>query len=393
MSFVKNNSNAFLKESNLFKPITVGDITLGQRISMSPLTRMRADPSNHVPKEIVTTYYKQRAERKGTLIISEATFISEAATGYDHAPGIYSKEQIEAWKKIIKAVHDEGSFFFSQLWSLGWQASPESIAKHGLQYLAPSESPFMDETQEKACKDNNVKQHAMTKEEIKSMVADYVQAAKNAIEAGADGVEIHAANGYLPNQFLDPLSNRRTDEYGGSIENRCRFVLEIVDGVIEAVGASKVGIRLSPYGTYGSMTGSADPTLLATYAFVVGELEKRAKSGKRMAYIHAIEPEKSDIEAGKSLNFIFSIWEGVVIRAANMIQNFEKTKEFVDNNDRTIISYGSFFIANPDLIDRLEKGLPFNKPDVSLFFTREKEGYIDYPVYADAVKLGYKLEE
>ena len=396
MSFATNFKPVALGETNLFKPIKVGSCELKHRVVLPPLTRMRAHHPGNVPnKDWAAEYYGQRSKRPGTMLITEGTFTSAQAGGYDNVPGIWSKEQVAEWKKIFARVHENGSFIWPQLWALGRQAFPGVLARDGLRYDSASDDLYMDDgMKEQALKSKNP-QHGLTKDEIKQYIKDYIQAAKNAIEAGADGVEIHNANGYLLNQFLDPISNHRTDEYGGSIENRARFTLEVVDALIEAVGANKVGIRLSPYGTFGVMSGQ-DPLTVAQYAYVIGELEKRAKEGKQLAYIHLVEPrldlrmpgdgETKDL--GQTNDFVYSIWKGLVIRSGNLALHPEAVKDMV-KNDRTLIAYGRYFIANPDLVDRLEKGLPLNKYDRSTFYTMSAEGYIDYPTYEEAVKLGY----
>ena len=396
MSFATNFKPVALGETNLFKPIKVGSCELKHRVVLPPLTRMRAHHPGNVPnKDWAAEYYGQRSKRPGTMLITEGTFTSAQAGGYDNVPGIWSKEQVAEWKKIFARVHENGSFIWPQLWALGRQAFPGVLARDGLRYDSASDDLYMDDgMKEQALKSKNP-QHGLTKDEIKQYIKDYIQAAKNAIEAGADGVEIHNANGYLLNQFLDPISNHRTDEYGGSIENRARFTLEVVDAVVEAVGVDRVGIRFSPYSTYGVMSGQ-DPLIVAQYAYVIGELEKRAKEGKRLAYIHLIEPrldllmpgDDETKDLGQTNDFAYSIWKGLVIRSGNLAIHPEAVKNMV-KDDRTLIAYGRYFIANPDLVDRLEKGLPLNKYDRSTFYTMSAEGYIDYPTYEEAVKLGY----
>ena len=397
MSFATNFKPIALGETNLFKPIKLGTSELKHRVVMAPLTRMRAHHPGNIPnRDWAAEYYDQRSRRPGTMIITEGTFVSAQAGGYDNAPGIWSEEQIAEWKKIFAKIHENGSFVWAQLWALGRQAYADALARDGLRYDSASDNLYMDdEHKEKALKSKNP-QHGITKDEIKQYIKDYVQAAKNAIEIGADGVEIGSANGYLLNQFLDPISNHRTDEYGGSIENRARFVLELVDALIEAVGADKVGIRFSPYHTFGTMSGSQEPTIVAQYAYVIGELEKRAEEGKRLAYLHLIEPrldlitpgdsETKDI--GEKNDFAYSIWKGLVIRSGNLAIHPEAVKDMV-KDDRTLIAYGRYYIANPDLVDRLQKGLPLNKYDRSTFYAMSAEGYTDYPTYEEAVKLGY----
>ena len=386
-----------LGDTNLFKPMKLGTSELKHRVVMAPLTRMRAHHPGNVPnRDWAAEYYDQRSKRPGTMIITEGAFISAQAGGYDNAPGIWSEEQLAEWKKIFAKIHENGSFVWPQLWALGRQAFPDALARDGLRYDSASDDLYMDDEQkEKALKSKNP-QHGLTKDEIKQYIKDYVQAAKNAIEAGADGIEIHNANGYLLNQFLDPISNHRTDEYGDSIENRARFTLEVVDAVVEAVGADRVGIRFSPYHTFGTMSGSQEPTIVAQYAYVIGELERRARAGKRLAYVHLVEPrldlmipgDAETADLGEKNDFVYSIWKGPIIRAGNLAMHPEAVKDMVKDG-RTLIAYGRYFIANPDLVDRLEKGLPLNKYDRSTFYASTDKGYIDYPTYEEAVKLGY----
>lgn len=397
MSFVKDFKPIALGDTNLFKPIKIGNNELKHRVVMPPLTRMRAHHPGNVPnKDWAVEYYDQRSRRPGTLIITEGSFPSPQCGGYDNAPGIWSKEQIEQWKKIFAKIHENKSFVWVQLWVLGRQAFADSLARDGLPYVSASDEIYMSEEQrEKAIKSNNP-QHGLTKEEIKEYIQYYVQSAKNSIAAGADGVEIHSANGYLLNQFLDPISNKRTDEYGGSIENRARFTLEVVDAVTEAIGCDKVGIRFSPYGTFGTMSGGQEPLTVAQYAYVLGELEKRAKAGKRLSFVHIVEPRVTDPfftegegEYHEGTNdFVYSIWKGPIIRAGNLALHPEDVKEMV-RDERTLIGYGRFFISNPDIVDRVEKGLPLNKYVRETFYAMTTEGYTDYPTYAKAIELGY----
>ncbi|CCF57006.1 hypothetical protein KAFR_0B07070 [Kazachstania africana CBS 2517] len=396
MPFVKDFKPVALRDTNLFKPIKIGSIEVSHRVVMAPLTRMRAHHPGNVPnKDWSLEYYDQRSRRPGTLIITEATFISPQAGGYDNAPGIWAPEQIEQWKKIFTKIHDNKAFVFVQLWNLGWQADPAVMARDGLRYDTASDGVYMDETKRAEAEKAGIKPHGITKEEIKQYIQDYVQAAKNAIDAGADGVEIHNAGGYLLNQFLDSVSNKRTDEYGGSVENRARFALQVVDALIEAVGPEKVSIRFTPFGTYGGMGGAADPFNLSNHAYILAELEKRAMNGKRLAYVHLVEPrvlnpflnEGEGADNDSSNEFAYSIWKGPIIRAGNLALHPEVAEKMI-SDARTLIAYGRFFIANPDLVDRLEKGLPFNKYDRSTFYSMKSEGYLDYPTHSEALKLG-----
>lgn len=395
MTFVKDFKPISLKDTALFKPIQIGETIVQHRAVMCPLTRMRAHSPGNVPnKEWALEYYNQRSQAPGTMIITEGTFPSPQCGGYDNAPGIWSQEQLAEWKKIFAKIHDNKSFVWVQLWVLGRQAFPDTLKRDGLRYDSASDEVYMDESSEKKAIECDNRQHGLTKDEIKQYIKDYVQASKNAIAAGADGVEIHSANGYLLNQFLDPISNKRTDEYGGSIENRARFVLEVVDAVVDTIGEKKVGIRFSPYGTFGTMSGAAEPTLIAQYAYVIGELEKRAKAGKRLAFVDLVEPRVTNpfFKEGEgwykegSNDFVYSVWKGPVIRAGNYALDPTAAKSDVEK-DRTLIGYGRLFISNPDLVHRLYEGLPLNKYDRDTFYAMTDKGYTDYPSYADASKI------
>ena len=397
MSFVKDFTPVALNDTNLFKPIKVGNSELQNRIVLPPLTRMRASHPGNVPhKQWAAEYYSQRSQAPGTMLITEGTFISAQAGGYDNAPGIWSDEQVTEWKKIFAKVHENKSFVWVQLWNLGRQSAPDNLARDGLRYDSATDNLYMDEkSKEKAEKSNNP-QHGITKDEIKQYVKEYVQAAKNALAAGADGVEVHSANGYLLNQFLDPKSNHRIDEYGGSIENRSRFTLEVIDAVVDAVGADKVGVRFSPYGTYGNVSGGSEPLIVAQYAHVIGEIEKRARAGHRLAYIHLVEPSVTDPFLTEGVgeyddgtnDFVYSIWKGLIIRAGNLALHPEIAVEYA-KDERTLLAYGRFFIANPDLVERLKKGLPLNNYKKDLFYAKTSEGYIDYPTYEEAIAKGW----
>jgi len=335
------------------------------------------------------------------MIITEAATIAAEAGGYDHAPGIWSEAQISEWKNIIQKIHNNKSYVWMQLISLGRQAGISSLSRDGLPYVSASDKLYMSErAKNDALKYKNT-QHGLTIDEIKKYTGYFVTAAENAINAGADGVEIHAAHGYLLGQFQDPISNERTDKYGGSIENRSRFTLEVVDAVTKAVGAKRVGIRFSPYNTYGTMSGSKDPTLLSTFCYIIGELEKRSREGNGLAYIHMTEPLKDDNPVKKdesqyfsddgegSNDFVYSIWKGPIIRTGELVTNPRLSMKLLED-DRTLTGYGRYFLSTPDLVDRLEKGIPLNKFRHDLFYAVTAEGYIDYPTYEEAIALNWK---
>ncbi|CCH60834.1 hypothetical protein TBLA_0D03340 [Henningerozyma blattae CBS 6284] len=283
-----------------------------------------------------------------------------------------------------------------QIYAMGRRAPLASIKRDGLRYNVVSSGTWIDEGNKKELEKIGLVQHQLTKDDINQYIQDFVNGAKNAIECGADGVEIHAANGFLLNQFLDPISNKRTDEYGGSIENRARIILEVVDALVDAISEDKVGIRFSPYTDSGGMSGSWDPTVFAHYAYVFAQLEKRAQEGKRLAFIHIYEPgvtanwvdDGTGTYVGGTTDFIYSIGKGTVIRTGNLTIHPEVAKEFL-KQPNTLLGYGRYFISNPDLVDRLENGLPLNSYDRSTFYTDADKGYTDYPTYKEAIKLGW----
>ncbi|KAL6949120.1 hypothetical protein ACO0QE_001610 [Hanseniaspora vineae] len=392
-SHVKDYKPVDLKNSNLFKPIKLNDkITLKHRITMAPLTRFRAD-DNGVPNKNgwAETFYAQRSVAPGTLIVSEGAYVCAQAGGTPNAPGLYTEAQMKEWAKIFAQIHENKSYIYVQLGGLGRQANPASLKTQGLKFVGVTDNLYMDEQSKKKALDCGNKLKGLTLEELEVLKNSYVKAAKNCIEYGADGVEIHCGNGFMLNQFLDSLSNQRTDEFGGSIENRSRFILKVVDAIVDAVGADRVGIRLSPYGTYGTMSGGANPLTVAQYAHIIGELERRAKEepSKRLSYVHIVEPRVPNPDFLEGTNeyldgtndFVFSIWKGLVMRAGNYALDNKTALKDVNTNDRTLLAYGRYFISNPDLVERLEKGLPLTQYDRDTFYTKERKGYTDYPNY------------
>lgn len=351
----------------LFQPINVGSTQLKHRLVMAPLTRFRSP--KHVPTELVAEYYEQRASVEGTLLITEATFISPEAGGYDNVPGIWNEEQVAAWKKVTDRVHAKGSKIYMQLWALGRAASPDFLEKQGLPYVSASDVAMKDKKAPRP----------LTKDEIKEYVQMYVKAAKNAVTAGFDGIEIHDANGYLLDQFLHASTNKRTDEYGGSIENRARFPLEVVDALVDAIGADKVGIRLSPWGEFGEM--DPDVSAIPQFSYFVCELERRRLAGKALAYIHVVEPrvvgntDADEIPEGYSNQFIIDIWKGPVVRAGGLASI---AVEIAEENDRTLVGVGRYFISNPDLPFRIAKDIKLTPYDRDTFYTNDKVGYTTY---------------
>lgn len=376
-----------LTETNLFKSVPLGAHSLPHRLVFAPSTRMRAS-DQHVPSDLMLEQYSQRSKNNGGLIITEATFVSEQGGLYDHVPGIWSQEQVEGWKKITDRVHENGSKMCIQLWSLGRVGKPSLLKKRGKPYLAPS-AIYPDEDLKKEAEDCDNLLRPFSLEEIEIHKQEYVQAAKNAIAAGFDYVEIHSAHGYTLDQFLQSVSNHRTDKYGGSIENRARLVLEIVDLLIPIVGASKLAIRLSPYAKFQAMSGSeGTPHPIVQMGYVLSELEKRASDGNRLAYVSLVEPRVSGIldvpeeylkQRMNSNDFAYQIWKGNIIRAGQYLTDGEdgypRIQKDVDSNDRTLIAASRYYTSNPDLVHRLKAGLKLTPYDRQNFYAQHNYHY------------------
>lgn len=360
----------------LFTPFRVGALSLGHRIVMAPLTRMRSDPGDR-PNALMAEYYGQRASRGG-LIISEATPISGQGYGYAGAPGIYGDWQIEGWRKITDVVHERGGQIVMQLWHVGRQ-SATAIQPHGEAPVAPS--AIMADGYGYA-EDGPVPfsmPRALEQNEISTIVAEFGTGAARAKAAGFDGVEIHGANCYLPDQFLQDGTNKRTDDYGGPIENRARFLLEVTEAAIKVWGADRVGVRLNPSGTYGSMF---DRNPEQTFGYAAVKLD-----AMRIAYLHVVEPRIKGTElitqaeplAAKHLRPLF---HGMLIAAGGF--DGPSAEAILSAGDADAVAFGRAFIANPDLPQRLRLGLPLNPYDRSTFYGGGAQGYTDYPFYQDA---------
>ncbi|KAJ3486698.1 hypothetical protein NLI96_g4054 [Meripilus lineatus] len=353
--------------SKLFTPIKVGDLALKHRVVLAPLTRYR-NTLEHVPTDLSVEYYSQRASTPGTLLITEATAVAARAGGYENIPHLETAEQIAGWKKVTDAVHAKGSYIFAQLWALGRTADPKVIKKYGYDYAGASDIPL----------ENFPVPRPLGTGEVKEFVQLYANAAANAIQAGFDGVEIHGANGYLPDQFLQDVSNNRADEYGGSIENRARFPLEIIDAIVNAVGtAKKVAIRLSPWETFQGMR-MKDP--IPTFSYLVSEIAKRHPD---FAYVHVIEARFSggterEVPEGEGNEFLQNIWAPrPFINAGGYTRELALKAAETEGN---LVAFGRHFIANPDLPLRLRENVALNKYDRNTFFKAlSPEGYIDYP--------------
>jgi N-ethylmaleimide reductase len=360
--------------TDLFTPIVIGDLTLKNRIFMAPLTRMRSQQPGNIPYKLNAEYYAQRAS--AGLIISEATQISEQGQGYPATPGIHTAEQISGWEKVTDAVHKNGGKIFLQLWHVGrishtslhpnegLPVAPSAIAPSGMTFTAdwkqvPFETP-----------------RALETSELAGIIADFKKGAENAKEAGFDGVEVHGANGYLLDQFLQDGSNKRTDMYGGSIENRSRLLLEVVDAVISVWGKERVGVRLSPYGTFNDMNDS-DPIKLFTYV-----LEQLSNRG--IAYAHLIEPRATSAGGNDAVTndlpstseLFRKAFKGTFISAGGYTP--ETAKEATETNLVDAVVFGRLFISNPDLPERIQSGISLTKYDRSTFYGGGEKGYTDY---------------
>jgi N-ethylmaleimide reductase len=363
----------------LFTNYTLGGLPLKNRIVMPPMTRSRA-AKGEVATALMADYYGQRAS--AGLIISEGTQISRQGQGYAWTPGIYSREQIAGWKQVTEAVHANGGLIFAQLWHVG-RVSHTSIQENGAAPVAPSAilAPGVKVFADPAGKGaengaGEMIQHSMprelTKAEIKAIISDYAQAAKNAVAAGFDGVELHGANGYLIEQFIDSQTNQRTDEYGGSLENRLRFLKEVVTAVADAIGKDKVGVRQAPLTTLmGAIDDHPEETYIAA-AKVLNEIG--------IAYIHIAE---ADWDNAPVMPVAFKTayrqaFRGTLIYAGKYTA--ERATAALENGWADLIAFGRPFIANPDLPYRLQHGLPLNEPDKTSFFGGNAKGYTDYSI-------------
>jgi N-ethylmaleimide reductase len=353
---------------NLFSPIQLGRYQLPNRIVMAPLTRNRAGAGD-VPRPINVTYYEQRVS--AGLIITEASQVSPQGLGYPATPGIYSSAQVEGWRSIVDAVHAQGGRIFLQLWHVGrishpslqpdgaLPVAPSAIAPSGMASTYTGQQPF-------------VTPRALEISEIPGIVEQFRKGAENALAAGFDGVEIHGANGYLLDQFLRDGSNQRTDQYGGAIENRARLHLEVTEAVVGVWGSDRVGIRLSPSGTFNDMS---DSNPQATFGYLIDQLNRF-----NLAYLHLLEPSEADLRHGGTAvptQYFRPIYQGTLM--VNWDYDQEKGNAAIANGDADLVSYGKLFISNPDLPERFKLNAPLNPPDPNTFYGGGEAGYIDYP--------------
>ncbi|KAJ7159250.1 hypothetical protein C8R43DRAFT_882010 [Mycena crocata] len=355
----------------LFQPVRVGDLQLAHRVVLAPLTRLRVDPFTQVILPFVREYYEQRASTPGTLIIGEAKGNDSDSAAAMASPGIWSDEQITAWREVTDAVHAKGSFIYCQLFAMGRAATAPVLADLNVDFdlISASAIPLPGET---------ITPRALTVPEIQEYVQLFVTAAENAVnKAGFDGVEIHGANGYLLDAFLQDTANQRTDAYGGSPENRARLLLEVVSATAKSIGESKVGVRLSPWSPFQGMLMD-DP--IPTFSYLVESL----RAFPRLAYLSLIEPRTAggttlDItteNASHSNDFIRKIWGDRTLLSAG---GYTRESAMKRAETGEIIVFGRAFLANPDLPVRLEKNIPLTRPDRRTYYVSTPEGYTSYP--------------
>ncbi|KAJ4982719.1 NADPH2 dehydrogenase [Stagonosporopsis vannaccii] len=359
-----------MEMSRLFQPLILGPHELKHRIAMAPLTRYRMDDDWTLLTEM-QEYYEQRACVSGTLIVSEATIIARNAAGCYNAPGIWSKAQIEAWKKITTAVHAKGCVIYCQLWHQGRAAHPNVLEAQGYKLLSSSDVPISAQEQRPT---------AMTETEIVDTIADYAAAAKNAIAAGFDGVEIHGANGYLPDQFLQTTCNRRSDRWGGSIENRARFHIEVTKAVISSIGAQRTAIRLSPYSDFnGMLMQEPEPT----FEYLLAHLKPLG-----LSYLHLIEAritgnDDADCGGQNSVAWVVTLWNNtspIVLAGGFKPLSARDVVDDTYKDHDVIVAFGRYFVANPDLVFRVKERVPLTGYDRGVFYTpKVATGYVDYP--------------
>ncbi|XP_059633216.1 12-oxophytodienoate reductase 3 [Cornus florida] len=373
--------------TTLFSPYKMGKLNLSHRVVLAPMTRCRA--LNEIPNQALVDYYVQRSTAGGFLI-TEGTLVSPKAAGFPHCPGIYNKEQVEAWKKVVDAVHAKGAVIFCQLWHVG-------RASH--QVYQPGGEPPISSTSKPISKRWRIlmpdgshgiypNPRPLATYEIPQLVEQYRQAASNAIEAGFDGIEIHGAHGYLIDQFLKNGINDRTDEYGGSLANRCKFITQVVQGVVAAIGADRVGVRISPAIDHLDATDS-DPLSLGLA--VIDRLNKlQLDLGSRLTYLHVTQPRYtaygqtesgrhgSEHEEAQFMRTLRKAYQGTFVCSGGFTR--ELGMEAVAQGDADLVSYGRLFISNPDLVLRFKVNAPLNRYIRSTFYTQDPVvGYTDYP--------------
>ncbi|KAJ4180061.1 hypothetical protein NW767_014489 [Fusarium falciforme] len=369
-------------DSKLWQPLKRGNTTLSHRLAMAPLTRFRND-DNHAPLAFMAQYYADRASTPGTLIISEATGVSPTAEADANLPGISTADEVEGWKRIYNAVHAKGSFMFQQLWDLGRAGNPDYAKGRGYKYSSSSNQQ-------------------MEGRPIWQKIAEFRNAAKNVVAGGGDGIEIHGAHGYLIDQFTRDSINSRTDQWGGSVENRARFLLEVVKAVVEEIGAERTALRLSPFAT---VQGSYSSDTWEQTGYIIRELKK---AGYKLAYLSIVEPRGNPVNLGivpqqpsdsvqpfqqreQNLDFILEEWDNqspVVVAGGYMPDSVLQTVDERYQKWDVVIAFGRYFISNPDLVFRVKNGVPLAPYNRTTFYVNKSNaGYNDYAFSDEFSKL------
>jgi len=373
-----SNPSETLKQSKLFSPIEIGPYTLTHRVVMAPLTRLRSEVLGDIPGDLMLEYYGQRASAGG-FMVTEATTVAITGRGYLGAPGIYSDEQVAGWRRITEAVHAKGARIFLQLWHVGRTSHVDMTG--GAAPMGPSVVEYDGVSFTKNGWVPVSPNRAILSAEIPGIVEEYRRGAERAMAAGFDGVEIHGGNGYLVDQFLQDGSNKRTDEYGGSVEKRARFLFEVLDALVSVWGADRVAVRISPATPFNGMSDS-NPSAL--FGYVAEQLNRY-----NLAYLHIIEPRiNGNAEVAEGLapvatEEIRKIFTGKIIAAGGF--HADTAEAILEREDADLVAFGRFFIANPDLPERLRRELPLNPYDRSTFYGGDAHGYTDYPFYGDSI--------
>ena len=355
----------------LLNPIDIGDLKLTNRISMAPMTRGRATNTGMIPEQIQAVYYGQRAS--AGLIITEGTWVNKQSVGYNNVPGIFTAEQVKGWKAVTAAIHEKGGKVFSQLGHTGTFSHPDYL--NGELPVAPSAINPGLTVYTPAGPQPTVTPQALTAEQIKQTVADYKKAAQNAKDAGFDGQELHVQHPSIISQFLSDNLNRRTDEYGGTIENKTRFLFEVLDAVKEVWGANRVSIKIWPYLSYSAIPGQPEE-MLPTYSYLADRLNKY-----ELAFLHILDhtDPSTTAEELKTRNVFAhfrTIYKGIIMGSGSFDQ--EKGNKLIAGGTVDLVSFGTLFIANPDLPERFKRNTTLNDGDPASYMSGEEKGYTDY---------------
>lgn len=357
--------------TDLFSPVSIGDLALANRMVMAPMTRNRANEKN-APHDLNVIYYRQRAT--AGLIITEASQVSPEGVGYPGTPGIYSDAQVAGWLKVTDAVHAEGGRIFIQLWYCGRISHPDLLPE-GQIPVAPSAIKPEGEVMTYEGMKPYTTPRALETDEIAGIVAQYRHAAEMAKKAGFDGIEVHAANGYLIDQFLRDGTNKRTDQYGGSSENRMRILNDVLDAVTEIWPSNRVGVRLTPENSFNSMS---DSNPLDHFSYFITQLNNR-----NLAYLHVLEGDMMSKTANIDYRVLRNCFEGLYM--ANNGYDKERAEKSLGDGDSDLVAFGVPFLANPDLVYRFQNNLPLNDIDIDTFYGGAEHGYTDYPFYDDSI--------